>query len=922
MQKLMDEGPAAASFRKAYGIDPVKPLTKHEALAYAIRGTSFNEDSMEKILRFAINNLFYTKQTKQNLFDLFSGLDISKTTSIFTKEGLNEIDRILTTKGSNPLTPLETLKQNPEKLWEVINGIKLEIQTLIDDAGSISDGAKYFSVDPKDILSFKGSKVAAGGLPDVFPVGLFYKAEAERIQKEVLFNLLEEEAFRGGSKITSLFDKEYVDYANTELARFGSSTNDINKNLIYNRLEKRLEGGFDQTIPLSNKDIKYIFNVNDSAAASIKADINVKSVLDNLTDGADSVVKQVMSKNKIHNKATLEDISDTLNKATSSADEAARFKLLFGQDAGGAVAENLSKGFENIKKTLTEEILLNNTSSANAGLLVSKIFDYINDLRYTFLLNLRPRFHGANIATGSDIYYQTTGRLPNPIDIATGARLPLLQSERPFQVILKDKAGRSYTASEIYERLMQQGGQSIYSLNAPRLASDRILARTTDSEFGRVKDWWNNFKNAPQVEDMAFRYAAFSNAIKSGRSVEEATALARKAMFDAGDLADWEKNIQRLLMFYGFRRNNFVNFAKNFASPKGISRIKNFLRTKDASEEFINEFLTDLSSGEYASTLGISEITGISREDRKKLPEYLQGKLILGKIPGKEKDVIITSPSLATMDGFSIFGEAVKGNIFGLTAEMANPNYKAIFGMDQGMGRIPTKILPEHIVLMNQYGLPTQDLVDYLAGSEVTPRKASDEAGAVGGIIYPLTQPAQQARYKKFIDALSFTGLSTLLSDYSKTRYGEGTAAGKLSGPAAFAQGIGFLTSSYAIPPEKADYFNKLAKLKELQKTIGAMGGAAKKEEVKIEDPKVAAQIAEAAAEKAADRAEVLIDTGVTEGQKLRAEYKDLISRTRPKAYIAYAEKYGEDAADAEIERLEIRMEELEKKMDALGIDY
>jgi hypothetical protein len=143
---------------------------------------------------------------------LFSGLDISKTTSIFTKEGLNEIDRILTTRGSNPLTPLETLKQNPEKLWEVINGIKLEIQTLIDDAGSISDGAKYFSVDPKDILSFKGSKVAAGGLPDVFPVGLFYKAEAERIQKEVLFNLLEEEAFRGGSKITSLFDKEYVDY--------------------------------------------------------------------------------------------------------------------------------------------------------------------------------------------------------------------------------------------------------------------------------------------------------------------------------------------------------------------------------------------------------------------------------------------------------------------------------------------------------------------------------------------------------------------------------------------------------------------------------------------------------------------------------------------------------------------------------------
>lgn len=913
MQKLMDKGSAGRAFRKAYGIDPVKPLTKQEALAYAIRGTSFNKDSMEKVLRFAANNLFYTKQTKQNLFDLFSGLDVSKTTSIFTPEGQKVLDGLIASKSA-------ALEAAPEKLWEVINDLRIEIKQLIDDAspmvGDISRD-KNFSVDPKDILSFEGSKVAAGGLPDVIPVSLFYKAEAERIQKELILNLLEEEAFRNGFKATSLFDKDYVDYANKQLSKFGSSTESINKNLIYNRLEKRLEGAFDETASLSNSDIKNIFNTTDSVANSIKTDSQVKAVLDNLTDGADNIVKSVISKNKIHNKATLEDISNTINKATSSPEEAAKFKLLFGEDAGDTVAANLSKGFENIKKTLTDELILNNSSTWNAGLLISRLFDYVNDLRYTFLLNLRPRFHGANIATGSDIYYQTTGKLPNPFDIATGASLPIMQAKRPFDIVLTDKAGRSYTASEVYERLMQQGGQSIYSLNAPKLASDRILALTTDSELDGVKKWWNSFKNLPQAEDMAFRYAAFSDAIRSGRSIEEATALARKAMFDAGDLADWEKNIQKLLMFYGFRRNNFVNFAKNLASPQGISRIKNFLRTKDASEDTINEFLTDLSSDQY-----LEEATGISKEDRKKLPQYLEGKLVLGKIPGKEKDVIVTSPSLATLDAFSIFAEAIKGNIFKLTADMANPNYKVIFGMDQGMGRTPTKIMPEHVVLMDKYGLPTSDVVNFLAGSEVTPRKASEETGAVGGVIYPLTQPSQQARYKKFVDTLSFIGLSTFINDYSKARYGEGTAARKLSGSAAIAQAIGFLTSSYAIPPEKADYFNKLAKLKELQKSIGAMGGAVKKEEVKIEDPKVAAQIAETAAEKASDRAEVLVDTSVNEGQKLVAEYNNLISQLSKKAYIAYAEKYGEDAADAEFERLEIRMEELEKKMDALGIDY
>lgn len=810
----------------------------------------------------------------------------------------------------------------------MINTLKIEIQTLIDEAipivGEIST-SKNFSVDPKDILSFKGSKVAAGGLPDVFPVSLFYKAEAQRIQREVIFNLLEEEAFRSGFKATSLFDKEYVDYANKQLGKFGSSTESINKNLIYNRFEKRLESAFDETAPLSSGDIKNIFNTTDSVANSIKADSEVKAVLDNLTDGADVIVKSVISKNKIHNKATLEDISNTINKATSGPEEAAKFKLLFGEDAGDTVAANLSKGFENIKKTLTDEIIANNSNAASAGLLASRIFDYINDLRYTFLLNLRPRFHGANIATGSDIYYQTTGKLPDPIDIATGASLPWRQANRPFDVVLVDKAGRSYTASEVYERLMQQGGQSIYSLNAPKLASDRILDLTTKSGLDgvKIKKWWNSFKNLPQAEDMAFRYAAFSNAIKAGRSVEEATALARKAMFDAGDLADWEKNIQKLLMFYGFKRNNFVNFAKNLASPQGISRIKNFLRTKNAGEDAINEILTDLSSGEYIESYGIAtETTGISKEDRKKLPQYLQGKLIIGKIPGKEKDTIITSPSLATLDNFSILEEALKGNIFGLTAEMANPNYKVIFGIDQGMGRMPTKILPEHIVLMDKYGLSTDDVVNFLAGSEVVPRKASDEAGAVAGRIYPLTQPSQQARYKKFVDALSFTGLSTLLNDYSKLRSGEGTSVAKLSGPSAIAQAIGFLTSSYSISPEKTDYFNKLAKLKELQKAISSMDLAVKKEEVKIEDPEVKAQIEEAAAEKAADRAEVLIDTGVNEGQKLIAEYNDVVSRLSRKAYIAYSEKYGEDAADAEEKRLEIREEELEKKMDALGIDY
>lgn len=935
MQKLMDNGPVGASFKKAYGIDPARKLTKHDALAYAIRGTSFNEDAMRKTLEFAINNLFYTKQTKQNLFDLFSGLDISKSTSIFSKEGLDKIATILNTKGSDALRPLEVLEQNPEKLWEVINGIRLEIQTLINDArpvaGGISDGAKYFSVNPKDILEFKPSKGAAGQLPDVLPVGLYYKAEAERIQKEVLYNLLEEESFRNSFKATSVFDKQYIDNANIKLTRFGKSTDDLNKNLIARRLEKRMEGNFDELTDITDSDIRHIYKqgdvlADDALVRQVRADRDVMEILNELNNGADSVAKQIMSKNDLYNKRTLEDVLDIIDQSTSG-EQGRLFELLFGREAGTSVAENLSKGFQDIKKSLTDEVInnySNETLRERAGLITSRIFDYINDLRYTFLLNMRPRFHGANIATGSDIYFQTTGKLPNPMDILTGASLPSKQISSPLSIVLKDKAGRSYTASEIYERLLQQGGQSIYSFRGPNLASERILGVTTENKLkiprtnkeinvNGLTDWWGRFKNLPQAEDMAFRYATLAEAVRSGRSIDEATALARKAMFDAADISDWEKPLQKLLMFYGFRRNNFVNFVKNITSIKGINRIKNFIRTKDASEDIIN----DLLSEGY-----IEGVTGISEKDRKKLPQYLEGKMIFGKIPGKEKDVIITSPSLATLDGFSIFAELVKGNFFELTASMANPNYKAIFGMDQGMGMTPTKIAPEHVFFLDQIpGVNPLDVINFISNSEIIPRRGTPEEGAVNGLIYPLTQESQQQRYKTIVDILSFTGLSTVANDFAKAVGRQGTAVEKLGAAASVAQLLGFLSASNAIPPEKVDYFTKLAKLSELNKAVGAMTKAEKKEQP-ILTPEAQKEVSEIQAEKAEDRRDILIEKSTTYGQNLVAEYNALLKKLSRSYIIAYAEKYGDTAADKMAEETEAKMEELEKKMDALGIEY
>jgi hypothetical protein len=347
-------------------------------------------------------------------------------------------------------------------------------------------------------------------------------------------------------------------------------------------------------------------------------------------------------------------------------------------------------------------------------------------------------------------------------------------------------------------------------------------------------------------------------------------------------------------------------------STKGLNRIKTFIRTKDASEDIIN----DLLSEGY-----IEGVTGISEKDRKKLPQYLEGKMIFGKIPGKEKDVIITSPSLATLDGFSIFAELVKGNFFDLTASMANPNYKAIFGMDQGMGRIPTKIAPEHVFLLDQIPfVNVLDVINFISDSEVIPRRGTPEEGAVNGLIYPLTQESQQKRYKAIVDALSFTGISTVANDFAKAVGRQGTAVEKLGPAASIAQMLGFLSASNAMSPEKVDYFTKLAKLSEINKAIGSMTKAEKKEQP-ILTPEAQKEVNELQAEKAADRAEGLGEKLTTYGQQKLAEYNALNNNLSDSYLDSYAQIYGDTAMDKMVEETEAKMEVLEEELKKLGIE-
>ena len=151
------------------------------------------------------------------------------------------------------------------------------------------------------------------------------------------------------------------------------------------------------------------------------------------------------------------------------------------------------------------------------------------------------------------------------------------------------------------------------------------------------------------------------------------------------------------------------------------------------------------------------------------------------------------------------------------------------------------------------------DISSFIVGSDIVPKAAKPEDGAVDGYIYPLTTPSQIKRYKAFIDLLSYSGLAAPITDWSRTLAGEGTPVERLNNSQRGLYAVGALTPSYGIPAWKQDYFNKLAKLqaikasatkieKEVQKETAIESAAipqTPEQKAQVEESKISIAVAE-----------------------------------------------------------------------------
>jgi len=173
--------------------------------------------------------------------------------------------------------------------------------------------------------------------------------------------------------------------------------------------------------------------------------------------------------------SSFSEVEKTIDKMFQG-NEAATLKGMFGEDVAEQIKTNMTEGFSALKNDLLNKVSTkyNDDFWTKAGYVLNTLIDIVNNFRYTMLLNVRPRFHGVNLATGADIVYQTTGKLPNYLDVGEGLRLSYLSQASPNKIILQSGT-KDYTAREVYSLLFQQGGRSIDRASLPSLSSGRAL---------------------------------------------------------------------------------------------------------------------------------------------------------------------------------------------------------------------------------------------------------------------------------------------------------------------------------------------------------------------------------------------------------------------------------------------------------------
>ena len=818
-------------FRAAYGIPKNEKLLMPEVISALIVGPrdGASRTFIEEQINGILFDLFYTKSTKENIFDLFTGTSVSKNVDVFSQKAKERLQPLID-------RAVFTALDDPRKLLFSLEEIMNEAGKMV--ASGDQSLLRYPADEIKSVL-----KESNGKIPAEVQVGSYYRAEANRLADEALGELINSEVGKGRLSVFDELPREVQQevaktlnkaaypkqiWESTPMLKYRLG-NAVQVRFIKNRMKRILSG---EKGVVSEDDVSEVLQFatkGQGKQASLfphyltkkLGDPNFRYVFELMSEAAEDVAQGIIRRNNL--EKTDEGIIEAEKLIGSLGDDAGKdygqLKLLFGEDVASQLRSELTSGFEDIRGQILEllEAKYTGTLSEKGASKLKQGFDALQNLRYTLILNARPRFHGANLITGADIVYSTTGKLPRIDDIAEA--MVVIANKEPNRII--QVGGRNFTVGELNEIVGADVGQTVYRAALPSAEQDRIIKMIEKGDIrGQpVKDF---LMDLPQTEDSFYRYAVLKAALREGRSMDEAIALARRSMFDASDTLDIEKGIKKLALFYGFQRNNLVQAVKNLSSLKGMKRLRNVGRLRqNLSDAFTDE------------------------ETRKYSPSYAQTRIIFNKIgfdPDKGKDLILTSPPLASLDALYSLADVLKGEPQGLFGGALRSEYKALLGVEDKFAIDPEEVPPEHIAILGMGGTDPLDAINLLLtgfGASPTtyvptdkPFEGREIEGRKGRYKIPLTTPKQRAIYTKFMTAMAWSGMASPVIDYARTLSPQGTKVEPLGARGQLMFGSAAETPLTMMTPEKQAYYDRVSRLRQLQ---GLNSALKKDEDARIE---------------------------------------------------------------------------------------
>lgn len=803
-----------ADFRAQFGFGPDDKPTINEIVSALLVGPKsgrvYPADHINRQIVGVLNDLFYSKITQENIFDLLTGTSVASQKNIFTEAAMEELRPLLQEARSN-------IFDKPANFF-------IEIQPVITKAQEIiarKNPNLVRNVDDVVDIFAKNS----GKIPPEVQLGAYYRSEGQRIAEEVVSDLINTEIGKNQLDLLGTLSEDVQGRVAANIQRAAGKTppyevripGDISNGMILNRARRILKG--EPAGIVTADDISEVLNIDPRRArALLENKRNLEFVEDYriLNEMAEDVARGIVRSNGL--KSADDPIRETgkliseLNNPRGDAYQ--QLDLLFGKDVADQLRNELTSGFND-----NRDALITALSKGDVEKGAKKLFDFVQNLRYWLLLNSRARFHGANLLTGADIVYSTTGKLP---DIRSAAQaIEVFYNKNPNQVL--NIAGRNFTVDELNTILRTQTGSTPYKAALPSAQQNRLIRMLKPGKVRSKLELPGNvlerFNELPQAEDTLYRFMTFKTALEEGRSLDEATALARRSMFDISDIdqsliPQVEKNLRKLSLFYGFARNNLANAIRNLSSIKGLKRIGKASRTRDN--------LTDLLLGEDAE------------ETREYSPSYAQTRVILDKIgfdPVKGKEMIITGPPLASLDAIYALADVLKGEVSGIVGGGLKQEYKSLLGVEDKFKIDPDKVPEDHIQVLKLFNDDPLDAINMLLtgfGAQPTtyvPATKYGEGveieGLKGGYVIPLTTPKQKKVYTLFMNAMSYSGITSPIRDYGRLIDPTGKVKvmgeqiGELPARTLFASAAG--TPMTYMTPQQQAYYDLVARQKQLR---------------------------------------------------------------------------------------------------------